>query len=270
MWALQSAWELISDIGLRDVIDIAVVATLIYYLTRMVRRTRAISLINGVVVVLVVILISTGLPTLNWLLRNLIVGGALALVVIFQPELRMGLERLGRGGIFSAALGRIGGQRRQFVINEVVDAAYRLAEDGYGGLIVLERRTGLMDIIRTGKVINSDVSVELLLTIFHPGTPLHDGAIVLRDDKIVAAACALPHSESPGLSTSTGMRHRAALGLAERTDAVCVVISEETGAISLAVNATLSPRVERPQLTERLMELFEAEQGQPSFFFWRK
>ncbi len=267
---LQDVWELISDISVRDIIDIVLVAALIYYVARLLRRTRAVSLFNGLVVVLLIVLFSYALPTLGWLLRGLTVGGALALIVIFQPELRIALERLGRGGIFGGALGRIGVQRRQFVINEVVDTAYRLSDEGYGALIVLERQTGLMDITRTGKSINSEVSVELLLTIFYPGTPLHDGAAVLRDDRIVAAACALPHSESPSLSTSTGMRHRAALGLAERTDAVCVVVSEETGAISLAVNGALSPRIERPQLTERLMELFEAEQEQSGFFFWRK
>lgn len=270
MSVLQDAWELISYIGARDVIDVVLVSTLIYYGARLLRRTRAASLVNGLVVVLLVLLLSTWLPTLNWLLSKLAFIGVLALVVIFGPELRLALERLGRGGLFGGALGRMGAQRQQFLINEVVDAAYRLAEQGYGGLIVLERESGLMDIIRTGKTINSRLSVELLLTIFYPGTPLHDGAVVIREETIVAAACALPHSESPGLSTSTGMRHRAALGLTERTDAVCVVVSEETGAVSIAVNGALSPRIEHPQLTERLMALFEAEQEQSAFFFWRK
>ncbi len=270
MSVLQSAWELLSHIKPRDVVDIVLVAMLVYYLARLFRRTRATSLVNGLVVVFLVVLLSTGLPTLNWLLRGLTVAGVLALVVIFGPELRLALERLGRGGLFSSALSPMGTQRQQSAVNQVVDAAYRLSEEGYGGLIVLERQSGLMDIIRTGKTLNSRLSVELLLTIFYPGTPLHDGAVVIREDEIVAAACALPHSESPGLSTSTGMRHRAALGLAERTDAVCVVVSEETGAVSIAVNGALSPRIERPQLTERLMALFEAEQEQFGFFFWRK
>lgn len=270
MSIVQNAWELISDIKLRDVIDITLVATLIYYLIRLLRRTRAISLINGLVLVFLIVIISTPLTTLNWLLRGLTVGGVLALVVIFQPELRMALERLGRGGILGGALGRMGAQRRQAVINEVVDTAYRLSEEGYGGLIALERQSGLTDIIRTGKILNAQISVELLSTIFYPNSPLHDGAVVIREDNVVAAGCALPHSESPSLSASTGMRHRAAVGLTERTDAVCVVTSEETGAVSVAVDGALSPRIERPQLTERLLELFEAEQESSSFFFWRK
>jgi len=270
MSVLQMAWKLFSDIRPRDVIDIALVAALMYYLLRLLRRSRAMSLVNGLIVIFLIILLSTGLPTLNWLLRGLTVGGVLALIVIFQPELRMGLARLGRGGILSGTLGRIGVQRRQSVISDVVDAAYRISEDGYGALIVIERESGLMDIIRTGKIINAQVSVDLLRTLFYPNAALHDGAVVIREDEIVAAGCALPHSESPSLSVSTGMRHRAALGLAERTDAVCVVVSEETGAVSLAVDGAISPRIERPQLTERLMELLEAQGQEPGFFFWRK
>ena len=270
MSVLQAAWELIADIGLRDTIDIILVAALLYYLLRMLRRTRAMSLVKGLIVVFLVFLLSSALPTLYWLLKGLMVGGVLALVVIFQPELRMALARLGRGGILGGTLGRIGVQRRQSVLSDVVDTAYRISEDGYGALIVIERESGLMDIIRTGKIINAQVSVDLLRTIFYPSAALHDGAVVIREDQIVAAGCALPHSERPSLSASTGMRHRAALGLAERTDAVCIVTSEETGAVSIAVDGAISPRIERPQLTERLMELLEAQEQEPGFFFWRK
>ncbi len=270
MSVLQAAWELIADIGLRDIIDIILVAALLYYLLRLLRRTRAMSLVNGLIVVFLVFLLSSALPTLYWLLKGLMVGGVLALVVIFQPELRMALARLGRGGILGGTLGRIGVQRRQSVLSDVVDTAYRISEDGYGALIVIERESGLMDIIRTGKIINAQVSVDLLRTLFYPSAALHDGAVVIREDQIVAAGCALPHSESPSLSASTGMRHRAALGLAERTDAVCIVTSEETGAVSIAVDGAISPRIERPQLTERLMELLEAQEQEPGFFFWRK
>ena len=270
MSVLQAAWELIADIGPRDIIDIILVAVLLYYLLRLLRRTRAMSLVNGLIVVFLVFLLSSALPTLYWLLKGLMVGGVLALVVIFQPELRMALARLGRGGLLGGTLGRIGVQRSQSVINDVVDAAYRISEDGYGTLIVIERESGLMDIIRTGKIINAQVSVDLLRTIFYPSAALHDGAVVIREDEIVAAGCALPHSESPSVSASTGMRHRAALGLAERTDAVCIVTSEETGAVSIAVDGAISPRIERPQLTERLMELLEAQEQEPGFFFWRK
>ncbi len=270
MSLLETIWEFIRTIGVDDVIDIILVGLLIYYVALLLRRTRALSLFNGIILIIILVWLSSGLPTLNWLLRGIGAVGVLALVGIFQPELRMALERMGRGGLLGGSLRSLAADQRQNVINDVVDSAVRLSERGLGALIVFERQTGLIDITRTGKTINGRVSVDLLNTIFYPGTPLHDGAVVIRDDQIVAAACVLPHSESPALSTSTGMRHRAALGLAERTDAVCLVVSEETGAISLAAEGTLSPRLERAQLTERLMELFEAERERSRLFFWRK
>ncbi len=270
MPVLDTIWQFILSITWIDVIDIVLVSVLIYYVAAVLRRTRAVSLINGIIVFLLLYLLSRPLPTLNSLLKGFAAVGVVALLVIFQPELRMALERLGRGGLLGGGLLRLAGAQRQQVINDVVDAAVQLAQKGIGALIVLERQTGLIDITRTGKTINGRVSVDLLTTIFYPGTALHDGAVVIRDDQVVAAACVLPHSESPAISTSTGMRHRAALGLAERTDAVCIVVSEETGAISMAADGTLSPRLERAQLTERLMGLFEAEQERSRFFFWRR
>jgi len=270
MSVLDTIWQFILSITWIDIIDIVLVSVLIYYVAAVLRRTRAVSLINGIIVFVVLYLLSRPLPTLNSLLKGFAAVGVVALLVIFQPELRMALERLGRGGLLGGGLLRLAGAQRQQVINDVVDAAVQLSQKGIGALIVLERQTGLIDITRTGKTINGRVSVDLLSTIFYPGTPLHDGAVVIRDDQVVAAACVLPHSESPAISTSTGMRHRAALGLAERTDAVCIVVSEETGAISMAADGTLSPRLERAQLTERLMGLFEAEQERSRFFFWRR
>ncbi len=270
MLVLDTIWQFILSITWIDVIDIVLVSVLIYYVAAVLRRTRAVSLINGIIVFVALYLLSRPLPTLNSLLKGFAAVGVVALLVIFQPELRMALERLGRGGLLGGGLLRLGGAQRQQVINDVVDTTVQLSQKGIGALIVLERQTGLIDITRTGKTINGRVSVDLLSTVFYPGTALHDGAVVIRDDQVIAAACVLPHSESPAISTSTGMRHRAALGLAERTDAVCIVVSEETGAISMAADGTLSPRLERAQLTERLMGLFEAEQERSRFFFWRR
>ncbi len=262
--------DLLPNLRVLDALDVLIVAYLIYRVLLLLRGTRAASLLRGVALVLLVLLVSSWLPTLNYLLRSLIPVALLALVVIFQPELRMALERLGRGGFLIGSLGSLGEETTADVIGEVVEAAVSMSEKGHGALLVLERTQPLVDIIRTGKAINGRVSVELLMTIFSPRTPLHDGAVVIRGAQVLAASCVLPHSERPGLSTETGMRHRAALGLAERTDAVVVVVSEETGNISLAFNGTLSPALERPQLTERLMELFEAQQAEKRFFFWRK
>lgn len=267
---LEGAYEIFRNFRIVDAVDIFLVALLVYQTLLVMRQTRAIPLIKGVGVVLLAILITTWFPTFNWLVSRLILPGVIALVVIFQPELRMSLERLGRGGWLSNMLDRVSVDERQWVINEVVDVVEELAERRIGALIVLQRDSSLMDITRTGKTINARVSAELLATIFEPHSPLHDGAVVIRGDVLVAAACVLPHSESPSISATTGMRHRAALGLSERTDAVCVVVSEETGGISLAVDGSLSPHLAKMQISERLMARFESEQEQTRFFFWRK
>lgn len=268
--SLHSFAELLRNFRVLDALDILIVWYLVYRLLVLIRGTRAVSLLRGIILLFLIFLVSSWFPTLNYLLRGLIPVALLALIVIFQPELRLALERLGRGGLLARAFGTIGEETGQDVVNEVVEASVRMAEKGHGALIVLERTQPLVDIIRTGKTIGGRVSVELLMTIFNPRTPLHDGAVVIRGAQLLAASCVLPHSERPGLSTETGMRHRAALGLAERTDAVVIVVSEETGNVSLAVAGTLSPGLERPQLTERLMELFEAQRDETRFFFWRK
>jgi diadenylate cyclase len=266
----ESVVEILTNIGVRDIVDVVVVASLVYGLARLLRGTRALPLVRGIITVLLLIAITAWLPTLHWILSGVMTVGLIAIVVIFQPELRMALEHIGRRGPIGSAFGALSADQNPEVLREVVDAAVGLSQQGHGALIAMERSTGLVDITRTGKTINGRVSVELLHTIFHPRTPLHDGAVVIRGATLVAAACVLPHSESPGLATSVGMRHRAALGLVERTDAVCLVVSEETGAISLAVNGSISPRLEKVQLTERLLELFEAEKERARFFFWRK
>ncbi len=258
------------SIGWRDVLDIAVVAYIVYRGLLLLQGTRGSSVIRGLLVVLLLLWLSSGLPTLNWMLAQLVLPGVIALVVIFQPELRTALERLGRAGMLGVSFSRVEADTTQRVINEIVDATEEMSGRRIGALVVLQRESGLMDITRTGKTLNARVSVDALVTIFYPNTPLHDGAVVIRDDVIVAAGCVLPHSEQPGLSVATGMRHRAALGLSERTDAVAVVVSEETGAVSLAVDGNLSPDLERTELAERLNRLFEAPEELNRLVFWRR
>lgn len=262
--------DLFRSFRIVDAVDILLVALVVYQGLLVLRQARSLSMVKGLFLVLLIILITTWFPTFNWLISRLLVPGLVALIVIFQPELRLALERLGRGGWLSSMLERISVDERQATINEVIDAAEDFAERRIGALIVLQRNSSLMDVTRTGKTINGRVSAELLATIFEPHSPLHDGAVVIRGDVLVAAACVLPHSESPSISASTGMRHRAALGLSERTDAICLVVSEETGGISLAVDGALSPHLAKMQLLERLMALFEFEQERTRFFFWRK
>ena len=270
MFLRQAILDTARHVTLIDVIDVALIAYIIYRLGRALRGTRVVPLVKGILLVLVLLWLSEGLPTFSWILRRVIPTGVIAIIVIFQPELRMTLERLGRGSLFQSGLLGVDSEQVERVVSEVMDACEGFADRRIGALIVLQRQASLMDITRTGKTINGMVSSELLATIFAPRSPLHDGAVVIRDDRIVAAGCVLPHSESPGLSVSTGMRHRAALGLSERTDAACIAVSEETGDMSLAVSGTLTPSLARIQLTERLLGLFEARDKASRFFFWRK
>jgi diadenylate cyclase len=265
----QTALDTILHVTPLDVLDVGVIAYIIYRLALAVRGTRVISLLKGTALVLLLLWASTGLPTFNWILQRLLPAGVVALVVIFQPELRMTLERIGRGSVFRSA-GPTDAQDLEHIISEVMDACEDFAAKRIGALIVLERDASLLDVTRTGRTINGLVSSELLATIFAPRSPLHDGAVVIREDRIVAAGCALPHSENPSLSATIGMRHRAAIGLTERTDAVAIVVSEETGVISLAVEGALRPNLERIVLTERLLQLFEARRRTARLFFWRR
>ncbi|MEA3403552.1 MAG: diadenylate cyclase CdaA [Armatimonadota bacterium] len=270
--AQQAATTFLS-IDFLDVLDILVVAYIVYRGLLLLQGTRGGSVIRGMMVVVVLLFLLSLfelLPTLNWILAQLLLPGVLALVVIFQPELRMALDRLGRAGVLGFNLSRTESATAQRVINDIVDAAEEMSDRHIGALMVLQRDSGLMDITRTGKTLNARVSVDALVTVFWPNTPLHDGAAVIRDDLIVAAGCVLPHSERPGLSVATGMRHRAALGLSERTDAAVVVVSEETGAVSLAVDGNLSPDLERTELAERLNRLFESPDERSKLLFWRR
>ncbi|MFQ6099532.1 MAG: diadenylate cyclase CdaA [Armatimonadota bacterium] len=252
------------------VLDVFLVAYLIYRLLLLVRGTRAVQLLKGLAVIFALAWITKPLPTLNWLVRQAMLPGIIAIVIIFQPELRMALERLGRGRLLGGRMGLLSPQDQTAVVNQIVAAADQMSRERVGALIAVERRTGLVDVCRTGKPVGGRVSAELLRALFFPNSPLHDGAVVICGDEIVAAGCVLPHSENPNLAPSTGLRHRAALGLTERTDAVAVVVSEETGRISIAVGGTLSPAPDRAQLTNRLTDLLAPPPPRRQFPFWRR
>lgn len=252
-------WNTIRAGGLTDklidVVDVLLVSYLIYEALLLVRGTRAVSLIRGFIFILALIWATSWLPTFHWLLSQLVLPGVLAIVIIFQPELRMTLERLGRGGPLRRALTGLGTEEARRMIREVSAVAEELAERRVGALIAIERETGLEDVARSGMRLGATVSAELLHSIFLPTSPLHDGGVVIRGDEVLAAGCVLPQSDAPHLRVSTGLRHRAAVGLTERTDAVCVVVSEETGAVSLAVDGVLVRDLDRVRLTERLQNL---------------
>ena len=243
-------WNLTHRLGIADIIDILIVAAIIYELLLLTRHTRGSALLKGLFLLLVIMLVSNllGLKSLNWLLISILQNGALVLVILFQPELRKALERMGRSRILTKSNRRSVDEERDTVIAEIVQTVVDLSRRRVGALLVFERQTGLEDVIETGTRLNAEVSAPLLENIFEPNTPLHDGAAVLRDDQVIAAACILPLAEASGVSRELGTRHRAAVGISENTDAAVVVVSEETGIVSMARDGSLK----RPFSTDEL------------------
>jgi len=254
-----------------SIVDILVVAVVIYGFLGLFRGTSAFSVLYGIAFLLAAVAMVSGLPrlvVLNWLLRNSLPYLAIALLIVFQPELRRAMERIGRiRGLLSRPLGSADSDSIRRAINEVARACRRLSERRYGALIVLERETGLQEYVDTGVGIDGVVSVELLLTIFFPNSPLHDLAVVLHGDRIVAAGCVLPLSESQ-MDTQLGTRHRAALGITEQTDAVSIIVSEETGTISLANNGRMVRNLDEMKLRKVLSILYGPGPNNP-WLAWR-
>jgi len=241
---------------LRYVIDILLVTYLIYKLIMLIRGTRAVQLLKGIMVIVVTWLLSKyfQLTTLHWLMSQAFTFGVLALVIIFQPELRRALEQLGRGRLFSRTHSIQDEETTQRIVQEVCKSVTYMAKRRIGALIVIERETGLNDYVETGILINGRVSSELLINIFIPNTPLHDGAVIIRKDVILAAGCYLPLSENTSISKELGTRHRAAIGMSEVSDGLSIVVSEETGQVSFAANGGVTRNLTEEQLAEILTE----------------
>ncbi|HJV31830.1 MAG TPA: diadenylate cyclase CdaA, partial [Bacillales bacterium] len=222
------------------VVDILLVWYVIYKLMMVIRGTKAVQLLKGIFVILFVRLVSEyiGLKTLSWIMQKAIDWGVLAIIIIFQPELRRALEQLGRGKFFSRSTAQED-EEQEKTVNAIIKATDYMAKRRIGALMSIERETGMGDYIETGISLNSSISSELLINIFIPNTPLHDGAVIIQKNNVAAAACYLPLSESPFISKELGTRHRAALGISEVTDSITVVVSEETGGISLTKNGEL-------------------------------
>ena len=242
-----------------DIVDILVVALIIYQILMLIRGTRAVQLVAGLAVLFgaYVVSLRLGLYTLQWLLSYVGLVVPFALLILFQPELRRMLEQLGRGGVSLVGFTPHGLDREAAIrlVNDVARAARILGSRKIGALIVLERGVGLADFIETGIRVEGIASVQLLLNIFFPNTPLHDGALIIRGNRVMAAGCLLPLSENPGLSRALGTRHRAALGISEMTDAFVIVVSEETGTISVAQGGELSRGLTEEELKVALLQL---------------
>ena len=247
-------FEIFTQLRWQDALDIGIIAFVLYRLIHMIRGTRAMQMIIGLVVILLAYVSSQmfGLFTLNWVLDNFLGSIILVIIVIFQSDIRRALTQVGTAPLFGGA-DRI---ERGQVLEEITKAVVSLATRGIGGLIVLEREVGLNEYIEVGTRLDARVTRELLESVFIPHSPMHDGALVIQKGRVAAARCFLPLSVDPNLSKAFGTRHRAAAGLTEETDAVAVVISEERGKISLVVEGKVNEDLDGPQLRSSLQRLF--------------
>lgn len=250
-------WNVFHRPGLSDIVDIIIVAFIIYELIMLTRQTRGSAVLKGLVLLLVIVGVSDllGLTALNWLLMNIVANGAVVLVVLFQPELRKALEQIGRGTVLDKS--REDKSEEARVVDEVIRCLTNLSRRRVGALVVFEQKTGLQDVIETGISIDGQISAALLENIFEPNTPLHDGAVVIRGNRVMAGACILTLTEGAGISHELGTRHRAAIGISETTDAVVLIVSEETGIISTARAGKLTRHLDTKALRELLGDMYQ-------------
>jgi diadenylate cyclase len=249
---------IVSNFGIRDVVDVAIIYYVIYKVLGFIRETRAEQLVKGLLVLLLAAIVSGyfHLYALNWILIGTMQFGVIALVVVFQPELRRGLEYMGRSKFLKPQFGddsKEGGKGAAAAITKAVDF---FSTSKTGALIILERETTLSDITDSGVILNSDISTELLKNIFYEGAPLHDGAVLLRGVQIHAAGCVLPLTQNTDLSLELGTRHRAGIGITEHSDALALIVSEETGVISMAVDGKLTRFLDTKTVEKTLLNVY--------------
>ncbi len=248
---------LIKTIGILDIVDIMIVAVLLYQVYKMLENTRALTLTKGLLILLLLTVVTGWLElhAINWLLQKIVTLLFVALPVVFQPELRRALEHIGEGQLFKRS-SLLNYEEACSLVSELDKAVMKMSSTKTGALIVLERNMGLNDICASGIKIDGIVSAEFLLNVFVVNTPLHDGAVIIRGNRLVAAGCLLPLTDDRTLSTELGTRHRAAIGLSEQCDAVVVVVSEETGTISVAESGRIYRHLDSDQLRQYLMPIF--------------
>ena len=263
-------WNLLNRPGLSDVADILLVAVVIYQVLKMTRDTRGSAVLKGLMLLLVVVGISSilGFTALNWLLMQVLNNGALVLLILFQPEIRKALEQIGRGAKIDVVRQKDTDEDALRVVDEFVQCCTKLSRRRVGALIVFEQKTGLKDVIESGVAIDSVISAGLLENIFEPNTPLHDGAVVVRGKRIMSAGCILTLTEAAGVSRDLGTRHRAALGVSETTDAVALIVSEETGIISVARGGKLTRHLDAKALRTMLEAMYLKPRTQKNLLKW--
>lgn len=249
-------------------VDIGIIAIIIYKAMNLIKETRAEQLIKGIAMLIIATKLSEvlGFHAVYWLLKNAMTVGVIAILIIFQPELRRALEHLGRGTFF--VKGELLEQEIDSMLDEINIAVTHLSKNRIGAIIVLEQETGLNEYIETGTKLDSTVTNELLVNLFVPNTPLHDGAVIIRRNRITAAGCFLPLTQSQNLSKELGTRHRAAIGVTEISDSLVIIVSEETGVISFAKMGRLSRYLDTKSLKEIIKNGYKAKEGKASI--WTK
>ncbi|MEE3361952.1 MAG: diadenylate cyclase CdaA [Anaerovoracaceae bacterium] len=254
--------NLVAGVGINDVIDIALVAFLIYKVLGFIRESRAEQLVQGLLILLLATWVSGlfHLYTMNWLLKSLLTVGILALIIVFQPELRRGLEQVGRGKFVKPSqFGRMSREQSVHIVREFVEAAEDFSAKRTGALIVFERRTSLSDVCESGEILDAEISANLLGNIFYEGAPLHDGAVIIRGDRIHAAGCVLPLTENLDLPSELGTRHRAGIGITEKSDCLTLIVSEESGIISMARDGRIERYLDAKTVEKTLLSLYMNE-----------
>lgn len=256
---------LLSSIGIFDILDILIMTVIIYQILKFFKNTKAIHVLKGIAILILALAVASwlGLPTLTWVLSSVFTSGILIIIVLFQPELRRAFENLGRGRLFDKTQSD---PTSEEVISQLIKVSENLSKRRVGALMVFQQSSQLKDIIDTGTLINADISAGLIENIFEPNTPLHDGAMIISGEKIIAAGCFLPLSENSSIEKTLGTRHRAALGVSEQSDAVVVVVSEETGVISVARNGSFQRYLDLDGLKNILEEIYSSSNNRKNTF----
>ncbi len=262
---------LLLSIKITDIIDILIVAYILYRLLGMIKETRAQQLFRGILLIVGVFLASElfNLSLLNWLLTRLITVGLIGVMILFQPEIRRALEQIGRRGVLTSQFRDVGKEELYATVHKIVDAVDDFSATRTGALIAIERETMLNDIIETGVIVDAEISVRLLGNLFYEGSPLHDGAVIIRGVRIHAASCVLPLTNRTSIGKNLGTRHRAGVGLSEVSDAFVIIVSEETGAISVARNGTLRRFLDLKTLEKMLLDIYLPSGDANESFFSR-
>ena len=255
---------IISGIGITDVIDILIVTFVVYKILGFIRETRAEQLVKGLIVLVVAAFLASqfNLYALNWLLRGAMTFGVVALAVVFQPELRRGLEYMGRSKLVKMPFGQLDKEKAKNLTLCFIKAVDYFSINKIGALVILERQTALSDIAETGTVIKAEMSAELLTNIFYEGSPLHDGAVIVRGDKLFAAGCVLPLTQDNTLAKDLGTRHRAGIGITESSDAIALIVSEESGIISIAEDGKLTRFLDIKTVEKTLLNIYLGDAGE--------